>query len=466
MNEAPASFRANARRLFDLAWPFFIGQVAVLAFSTVDTLLMARHGSLGLAALSVGAAIYISLFIGLMGVVLALGPIAGRLQGAGRHAEAGAKVHQAVWIAIGLSALGSAALAFPRPLLALAGVEPQVAAAIQGYLLALAFSLPGSLLFTVYRSFNNALGRPKAVMFLQLGALALKLPLSAGLAFGVPALGIPEFGVTGCGIATAVLMWTQAGVGYTVLRRDRFYRRYQLFGRGLDRPDLPQLKAMLALGLPMGGALVVEVAGFAAMAIFAARLGTLAVAGHQIAANLVSLMFMMPLALGSATATVVALRIGEQRLDDARRAGWHGLALGTAVAGVVGIIVFFGREAIVGLYTGNAAIAAAALPLLTWVAVYHLVDALQGIAGFILRAWHSATATLVIYAVAIWGVGLGGGYALAFNTPGWVPPALHGTPGFWIASTSGLGLAALALIAYLRWRVGRRDVTVMSPRPA
>jgi MATE family multidrug resistance protein len=78
-----------------------------------------------------------------------------------------------------------------------------VAEKVRGYLLALALSLPASLLFTVYRGFNNAVSRPKAVMALQLGGLALKLPLSAALVFGVPALGCPALGVVGCGIATA-----------------------------------------------------------------------------------------------------------------------------------------------------------------------------------------------------------------------------------------------------------------------
>ena len=83
-------WRDDARRIVALAWPVFIGQLAVLAFSTIDTMLVARAGALDLAALAIGGSAYITVFIGLMGVVLAVGPIAGQLFGAQHHAQAGA----------------------------------------------------------------------------------------------------------------------------------------------------------------------------------------------------------------------------------------------------------------------------------------------------------------------------------------------------------------------------------------
>ena len=192
---SPAThWTGNVRRILPLAWPVFIGQASVLAFATIDTLLVARVGASDLAALAVGSAAYITVFIGFMGVLMALSPIVGQLHGAGRDAEAGHQVHQALWIALALALLGSTLLVFPTPFLALAQASPEVGEKVRGYLLALAFSLPASLLFTVYRAFNTAVSRPKAVMVLQLGGLALKLPLSTALVFGVPALGVPALG--------------------------------------------------------------------------------------------------------------------------------------------------------------------------------------------------------------------------------------------------------------------------------
>lgn len=456
MSTAPTGWRDSARRIAPLAWPVFVGQVSVLAFGTIDTVFVARFAAGDLAALAVGAAAYITVFIGFMGVLVALSPIVGQLQGAGKQAEAGQQLHQALWVALGLAAVGCTLLAFPEPFLALAQTSPEVEERVRGYLLALAFSLPASLLFTLFRAFNTAVSRPKVVMTIQLGGLAAKVPLSAMLVFGVPALGLPPMGVVGCGIATALAMWAQVLLAWRVMRRDAFYAPYQIWGRGLDRPARAPLVAQLKLGVPLGASILVEVTGFAFMALFIARLGTTAVAGHQLAVNLVSLLFMVPLAIGNAGSTLVAQAIGAGRHQEAARLGWHSLLIGLVIATLMGLAVFVLRQPVLGLYTGDAAVLAAALPLVAWLAVFHTADAAQTIAAFVLRAYKITLVSVLIYVAALWGVGLGGGYWLAFNVGGITPAALRGAPGYWFASTAGLVVAGVALTAVLAVVLKRR----------
>jgi multidrug resistance protein, MATE family len=90
---------------------------------------------------------------------------------------------------------------------------------------------------------------------------------------------------------------------------------------------------------------------------------------------------------------------------------------------------------------------------------------MQIVAAFTLRAWHIATVPLLIYAASIWGVGIGGGYALAFDVFGNVPASLQGARGFWVASTAGLTVAALGLTWLLLWvlrRTAREATTAAS----
>jgi MATE family multidrug resistance protein len=174
----------------------------------------------------------------------------------------------------------------------------------------------------------------------------------------------------------------------------------------------------------------------------------------------------VPLALGNATGTLVAQNIGANRIGDARRIGWHGVGIGIVIAALLGGAVFVARGAVVGLYTDQAAIAAAALPLLAWVALFHTLDAAQGVLSFVLRAWRIATVPVLIYASAIWGIGLGGGYLLAFDTSGWVPDALRGARGFWIGATVGLGVTAIALAAFLAWVLRQRRADATATQPA
>jgi MATE family multidrug resistance protein len=321
--------------------------------------------------------------------------------------------------------------------------------------------LPSALLFTAFRGFNTAVSRPKMVMALQLVGLTLKVPLTALLVFGaalpLPAgwpwseWRIPSLGTPGCGIATAIAMAVQLLVAAAVLLRSPFYAPFGLHTRRLQRPDPRKLAALLRLGVPMGLSIGIEVTGFTFMALFIARLGATPVAGHQIAVNLISVMFMLPISLGNATSTLVAQRIGAGDPLDARRLGWHGLQLAVLIAATLGASVYALRDAILHVYTNDAVIVAAALPLLAWVMLFHIADAAQIHVAYTLRAYRIASAPLIIYGIAIWGVGLGGGYTLAFDVTGFAPPALRGAPGFWAAATAGLTLAALGLAGFLGW---------------
>jgi multidrug resistance protein, MATE family len=453
----------DARRIAPLAWPVFVGQVAVLAFGTVDTLIASRASALDLAALAIGSAVYVTVFISLMGLVLAVGPIAGQLFGAGKHVEAGAQFHQALWLALLASVVGCTLLLLPQPFLDLSQASPEVATKVRGYLTALAFALPFTLLFTAFRGFNTAVSRPKIVMLLQLGALVLKVPLSALLVFGFSGGGLhlPAQGAPGCGVATAIVMACQFGAAWWLVRSDPFYARFGLHGK-VNRPHRGSLRALLRLGIPMGASIAIEVTGFTFMALFISRIGATPVAGHQIALNLLSLMFMLPLAIGNATSALVAQRIGANDPAQARQLGWNGLRLGLIVAVLLACVVYALRLPILHAYTSDAAVIAAALPLLAWLVLFHVADAAQIIAAFILRAYRVATVPVLIYVAAIWGVGLGGGYVLAFDVSGVTPAGLRGAPGYWAAATAGLVLAALGLSAFLGRMLRRQGALAAS----
>ncbi|MFT7724464.1 MAG: MATE family efflux transporter [Roseateles sp.] len=437
-------FADSVRRLVPLAWPVLVGQLAVMMFSTVDTLMMGRVGPQDLAALAVGSAAYVSIFVGLMGVVLAIGPIAGRQFGAGDLPAAGRSFVQAQWLAVLLCVPGCLALWFPDPFIWLAELDATQAAKVRAYTRPEAFALPAALLFSAFRGFATAVSRPKAVMAMQLTGLAAKVPLNALLVFGWGPL--PALGVAGCGWATAIAMGAQALAALWLLRRDAFYRPFRIPALWQVRPDGAALWGLVRLGLPMGGSILVEVTGFTFMAFFIARLGATPVAGHQIAVNLVAMMFMIALALAMAALTLVAQHLGAGERREARTVGRHAMVLAALVAATVGAAVALAREPIVALYTANPEAAAAALPLLVWVWFFHLGDALQTVAAHLLRAYHVATLPMVIYVIALWGLGIGGGYVLAFGPHG------VGAVGFWQAATAGL-LAAALLLGLLLKRV-------------
>lgn len=456
-----AGWVGTARRIAPLAWPVFIGQVAVLAFGTIDTVMAARASPDDLAALAIGGATYITIFIALMGVVLGVSPLAGQLFGAGMLHECGAQLQQAAWLALIAAVPGCLLLVFPQPILALAQPSAAVAERAAAHLAGLAVALPFALLFTAFRGFNNAVSRPKIVMVLQIAALVLKLPLTAWFVFGsdLPWGGALEpMGAAGCGRATALCMVLQASLAAWCVRRDFFYAPFGLQGRW-PGPDWQRLRALARLGLPIGASIWIEILGFSSMAFFISRFGTTPMAAHQIALNLVSTIFMMPLSIGNAASTLVAQRIGAGDLADARRVGWQALEIGLALATAVGLVVLLLREPLLRLYTPNPAVVAAAMPLLAWVVVFHVADAGQTVAAFVLRAWRITLVPLLIYVVALWGIGLAGGYVLAFDSFGVSPADLHGAAGYWSAATAGLAVAAGAMGIFLARMLARQRLS-------
>jgi MATE family multidrug resistance protein len=79
-------------------------------------------------------------------------------------------------------------------------------------------------------------------------------------------------------------------------------------------------------------------------------------------------------------------------------------------------------------------VAEAAIPLFFFIAFYQLFDAIQVGTAFVLRAYKVATIPTLMYAVALWGAGLGGGYVIGFNITGLTPNFLLGAAVFWFDS--------------------------------
>lgn len=435
-------------RIAALAWPILIGQLAVIANGVIDTAMTSRFSATDLAALALGSSIYISIFVGLNGVLAALGPIIGQMYGAERFDAIGAELKQGTWLALFLTIAGCFVLLFPQPLLSLAHASPELNQKATLYLRTLALALPATLGFRIYASLNTAIGRPKMVMMLQIAALMLKVPLNALFIFG--GFGIDAMGGPGCAFATAIIAWVMLLIAGIILRRNSSYQVFRLWGSGIVAPKWTSQRDLLKLGIPMGMSYLIEVTAFAFMAIFITRLGDTAVAGHQITANFGTVLYMLPLAIASATGTLVAQAIGAQQLDAARRIGFAGIRLAAILSVSIGCIVWLMRDHIVRAYTPNDEIIAAALPLFVFIAFYQLFDSIQVAAAFVLRAYKVAVVPTLMYAVALWGIGLGGGYILGLDPFGISPPFLHGAAGFWMGNSASLGLVAAGLLWYLR----------------
>lgn len=422
-----------------------VGQLAVMAFGVTDTLVAGRYAEGALAALSVGSAIFISVFVSLMGMMQALLPVWAELHGAQRTPEVGRSVRQALYLCGIAIMVGMALLIFPAPLLRWTEVPLSMRTDVQAYLHVLAFALPPALLFRLFSTLNQSLGKPQLVTWLQLASFCVKLPLSIWFTFG--GAGLPAMGLVGCGWATLVVNWTMLACAVWLLRTQPFYREYRFWQR-IEAPDWRQIGQFARLGVPAGLSVLVEVTSFTLMALFIARLGTVASAAHQIAANLTGVAYMMPLSLAIATSSRVSFWLGAGEAALARRACRRGFELGLFFALLFAGLMVTLRWQLPSTYSANPEVVKLGATLLLATAVYHVADAMQTLCVFVLRSYRVTVMPLILYCTLLWGVGLGGSYLLAYRGIGpWAP--MQSPLAFWLMSALALALTAALFLALL-----------------
>ncbi len=459
-----SSFPRIARDIVRLAWPVLVAQLAVIASGVLDTVMAGHYSAVDLAAVGIGASVYFSVFIGLLGVVQALSPIAAQLYGAKQNERIGEETRQTAWLSLGLALLGVLVLAFPEPYLRLFGTPPEVESRTRAYLYGIAWALPAMLLFRVFFALTTAVSRPRAVMTINLVYLAIKAPLNALLIYGF--LGAPEMGGPGCAVATAIASWLIVAIAWVYGARHPFYRPFRIFARW-SWPDPRAIWNHLKLGVPIGLSLFVEVTSFTFMALFLAHLGAATSASHQIASNVSAVLYMFGLAVGNATGVLTAQAIGAQAPRDARHTGLTGVGIVLAISASAALVIFIQAREIVLLYTRDAAVQAIAVRLLAFVAFYQLFDTAQVVIVNALRGYKIAFIPMLVYTVALWGIGLGGGYLLgltelrAANALGAATPM--GAAGFWLAGVLSLVVAAGILFAYFLHvsRTYRSEISVV-----
>jgi MATE family multidrug resistance protein len=420
-----------------------VGQLAVIAFGVLDTAMTARYSADDLAALAIASAIFISVYVGLTGVVSALAPIAGQLFGAKRYYEIGEEVRQAIWLSVLLSVFGALILWNADLILDISQVSPEIHAKASLYMHILVLGLPASMAMRVLIALHNAVSRPTIITVVQLLGLAAKFPLNYLFIYG--AFGIEGMGGPGCAVATVIINWLWLLITLWIVMADRFYKPFALFAR-FSKPDFHRIGVILRLGMPIGFSYLIEVTSFTFMSLFIARLGTEALAGHQIVANIGTVIYMVPLSLSIATMTLVSQSIGANQQSKAEQIGWSSVFFTTTACAVIGLTAWFFRTELLNLYDPPEEVKQFAIPLFLFIAFYQIFDALQVSAAFILRAYRIAFWPMLIYAVSLWGVGLGGGYLLGFNVTGNIPLALQGASGFWAANSISLGVAAVFLL--------------------
>jgi MATE family multidrug resistance protein len=447
---AGSAWREELRATLALAWPLILANVTQQAIQATDVLLMGRLGATQLAAATLALNMTFTFNLFLFGIVTASSPMMATALGQRFNAVRDVRrtFRAGLWILIFTLPPYWLILWHVGALMRAFGEAPELAEQGQTFLRAYMWCTAPWLLFQLLRNFVSALERPRVVLWLSIGGIALNFLLSWSLIFGH--LGLPALGLVGGGVGSTLTWLIMCGALVLVVSRDRLFRRFHLFGHWW-RFDRQRTLAMVKLGWPIGVTMALEMGVFALAAYFMGWIGAPAVAAHAVALQLAALTFMVPLGLGQAATVRVGLAVGRENRAGITRAGWTAWVMGVAFMAAMALVMWSIPHRLVTLFLtdipANAMVIALAVSFLKVAAAFQLVDGAQVIGAGMLRGLHDTRWPLLFALFGYWVVGLGIGSWLAFAAD-W-----KGV-GIWVGLASGL--AAVAALMLARWVLRER----------
>ena len=426
--------KQEARNLFLLAVPVFLGQIAQIAMSFVDTVVAGRSSSVDMAAVAVATSFWIPGIMFGQGLIMAITPLVAQTLGAGDRLKSRHFLRQGLWLALVISILLMAVFLVISQTITIWGkMDARLAQKTSEYLFAVLWGVPALMFFGVQRCFLEGHGRTRPAMVAGFVGLALNVPLNIVFVFGK--FGLPAMGAAGCGVATAILFWFMAASMIF------FVRHTDKVALAVEKPSPAILKRVVRIGLPSAFAMLNETAAFALIALIVSPLGVTTVAGHQIAINVSAFVWMCPFSIGAASTIRIGTLLGAGNIDGAKRVRLTALTITLAMACVLALFIYLVREPVATLYNSDAAVIEMACLLLICEVFYQFPDGIQTNTLCALRGWNDTRAIFCISFIAYWVVSLPLGWVLCMTSL--ITPEPLGVLGFWIALIFGLSVAAV-----------------------
>ncbi len=424
-----------------LSVPIALTQLGQVAMMTTDLMLLGRLGDKVIAAAALAHTVLFAAFVLGMGLVAAVAPLAAQAFGARDPRGVRRAVRVGMWAAVLAGVPLTALQLWGDTILVKLGQSPETAALAGRYLMGLGWSLIPAWVFMALRGFMGAVNKPEPALWITLVAIPANLALAWALIHG--ALGLPKLDVLGAGLATTLVNIGMCAAALVVAYTQHPFKKYRILGRFWIF-DRVRFKRLLVIGLPISGAYALEYGVFAAAALLMGSIGTTALAAHQIALQVASILFMVPFGIAMAATVRVGHAVGRQDGPAARQAGIAALGLGAAFMVLMTSLVALTRDQLPLLFLGTASADARATVALTSSLLlvgmcFFVADGLQTVAAGVLRGFNDTRVPLLFAVLSFWGVGFTACWWLGFR-------ANLGAQGVWLGLTAGLIVFAFLLV--------------------
>ena len=438
-----------------LAIPLAIAQVAQFAVSFVDTIMMGHLNTASLAAGGLASATFQMSLTIVTGFVMSVGVLAAEAYGADKKHRLTGLARQGLWLSFILSIPFMLLLSQMRTVLTLLQQPETVANLAQQYYSGIALGVLPALGFAMLRGYLSAFSLANVVTGVV--AIGTVFNIACNYVLGFGKLGFPRLELLGLGLGSSLSLWLMFGLFSLYILRHPELNQYR-FWRGWRHPNIKILRRLVAVGLPISVTLVLELGMFTTLAFMAGSLGTEVLAAHQIAFQVIALIFMVPIGMSQAVTARVGLWFGRGDILGARRAGFVAVGAVAVFLGITAIALSTFRPFLINLFIDEGNIASAgviaiAMNLLLIASTAQVLDGVQRVAMSALYGLQDTKVPMILSAIAFWAIGITSGYVLCFLV-GW------GVVGLWIGQYTGAAVAGIIFV----WRFYR--LTQRSKRAA
>ncbi|MFL1731417.1 MATE family efflux transporter [Moraxella oculi] len=441
------TYKKELTSLVSLAMPMLIAQLGQVGTGFVDTIMAGSAGKSDLAAVALGSSLFTTVYVTLLGIMIALNPMIAQQHGAKQTSQIGEMGRQGLWYGLFTGIFGMFFMwAAITPFKTFFDLGTHTLHITENYLWFVGLAMPAAMIHRGLHAYASSLNRPRVIMIVSWVCFLINIPLNWIFVHGK--FGMPALGGAGCGLATAIVFWLNAIILAVYIAKDSHFKPFGLLEK-FSPPNMKTVGEITRLGLPIGLSFFIEVSLFTCIMFFVARLkgdafGTTEdyVAAQQIAISLTSLIFMLPQSLGIAATVRTGFYLGQGRPHRARYVCGVAIVSAIIMSCMTATTLIALRHPIAQLYTDDLTVISIATTVLLFAAAFQLGDAVQCVASSALRGYKVTNTPMIIHLVAFWGCGLIPGYVLAFYYD-------FGIYGFWMALVISLLVAAILLTWHL-----------------
>jgi multidrug resistance protein, MATE family len=424
-----------------LALPLILAEVGWMSMGVVDTIMVGRmpNSAVAIGATGLGQSLYhVIVFLG-AGMLLGMDTFVAQAYGREDLADARKTLLNGIVLALVLTPLLMLAVSFWPMLMRHYGISIELVGPMQPFLAAINWGTLPLLGYFALRRYLQAMNVALPITFALISANIVNAVGDWALIYGH--LGFRAQGITGSGWSTCFArIYMMLVLAITLVWVESKRKSSQVsHSSSTLRIDLARIWALLKLGAPAGGQILVEIGAFSGATAICAKLGPVPLSGHEIALNCAAFTFMVPYGISSAAAVRVGQQLGRRDPAAARRAGWSAIILGVGFMACSGLVFVSIPKIIARVFSPDPAVVRVGATLLLVAAAFQLFDGVQVVTTGALRGAGDTKTPMLANFVAYWFIGIPLGYFLCFRM-GW------GALGVWIGLCTGLMIIGSALL--------------------